>query len=280
MIASFLFVQALALAVGGQFVAQKISVVENPADVSNAGFFFAYVLGTAVILLLILKFYRGILLFQAIEFILLFVSLQVLLSLVLPSDFAATGIALALAVGRFFFPAARAPLLLVASAVVGALLGASLDILPAVVFSALLAGYDVVAVFYTKHMVALAQGLSDRGAAFSIRFTSEKAGKEKQVKLHAKERLPAAGKPLGQNEVESIELGTGDLVIPAMLHVSALKLSLVHAIASFAGGALGLAFLFYVLEKQRGYWPALPPIVFGALAAAGAAQLLIVYKVI
>ncbi len=276
MIASFLFVQLAALAIGSRFIAERVSVVENPADPANAGIFFAYVLFSAVMLLLVLKFYSGKLLFLALEFLLLFFSLQIVFSLVVGATIAATVAALGLSLARFAFPRVRALFLLAASAVVGALLGASLDVVPAVLFSALLAGYDVVAVFYTKHMVTLARELSDRGAAFSIRIAE---GGEKKTKNAVDDR-PAGKKSGAGKEVEAIELGTGDLVIPAMLHVSALKLSLVHAAASFAGGVLGLAFLFYVLEKQRGYWPALPPIVFGALAAGGVVQLLIVFKVV
>src|SRR3989338_5569337 len=174
MIAAFLFVQLLALGVGSQFVAQKVSVVENSSDPANAGYFFAYVLFSAVVLLLVLKYYSGRLLFVGIEFLLLFFSLQILFSLIFANELVAAGVALLLTLVRFKYPQIRSPLLLVASAVVGALLGSSLDILPAVILSALLAGYDVIAVFYTKHMVTLAKGLSERGAAFSVQITAEK----------------------------------------------------------------------------------------------------------
>jgi presenilin-like A22 family membrane protease len=301
MIASFLFVQLLALAVGSEFIAQKISVVKDSADNNNAIFFFGYVLFSAVVLLLVLRFYSGNLLFVFLEFVLLFFSMQILFSLVVDSELVAAGAALLVTLLRFKFPYIRALLLLLASAVVGALLGSSLDIVPAVILSALLAGYDVIAVFYTKHMVTLAKGLSARGAAFSIQITAEK-------KIEARTKAvvrPALKLPKGdaaysrgiatkvsapttdreRDSVETIELGTGDLVIPAMLLVSALKLDGVgtlplHAIAAFAGSVLGIAGLFWVLERQRGYWPALPPLVFGALLGLAALQVLIVLKVV
>lgn len=301
MIAAFLFVQLLALAVGSQFVAQKVSVVDNPADPANAGYFFAYVLFSAVMLLLLLKFYHGNLFFVALEFVLLFFSLQILFSLLAADGLVAAGAALLITLGRFKIPFIRSFLLLVASAVVGALLGSSLDILPAVIFSGLLAGYDVVAVFYTKHMVTLAKGLSERGAAFSIQITAEKKIEARRAGARPALKLPkgdgayrqgiatkvagpgAAGRE--RDSVETIELGTGDLVIPAMLMVSSLKLDAaggipLHAIAAFAGSVIGMAALFWVLERQRGYWPALPPLVFGALLGLALLQILIVLKVV
>src|SRR3989338_7238406 len=99
MIAAFLFVQLLALGVGSQFVAQKVSVVENSSDPANAGYFFAYVLFSAVVLLLVLKYYSGRLLFVGIEFVLLFFSLQILFSLAVDAMVAA-GAALAITLGR------------------------------------------------------------------------------------------------------------------------------------------------------------------------------------
>ena len=156
--------------------------------------------------------------------------------------------------------------------------------------------------FYTKHMVTLAKGLSERGAAFSVQITAEKKI-ESRTKAAARPalKLPkgdaaytrgiatkvaapgAAGRE--RDSVETIELGTGDLVIPAMILVSALKLDAsgglpLHAIAAFGGSILGIAALFYVLERERGYWPALPPLVFGSLIGLAALEALVILKVV
>jgi presenilin-like A22 family membrane protease len=66
-------------------------------------------------------------------------------------------------------------------------------------------------------------------------------------------------------QVDAIELGTGDLAIPAMLIVSALKISFWHGIFAMLGATIGMSLLFFFIEKKKGYWPALPPIVFFAL---------------
>ncbi len=265
----FVFVagQALALAVGWQFILQQLSVVENPDDVGNAVNFLAYVLVAAVVLLLVLKFYSGKLFFQALEFGLIFFSTFLVMGLFADGD---TAMLLGVAAGavRFFRPSARYYLIIFSASVAGALLGASLGILPAVAFAALLSIYDFLAVFHTKHMVALAQGLSSRGANFSVKITAPaspaKIGGSKASK---------GNKNKGVLPTESIELGTGDFVIPSMISVSAIKLSLLQAYAAFAGSVLGVLVLLWFLEKRRGYFPALPPIVGGSLLLLGIATL-------
>lgn len=269
MAAAFVFAQLLALVAGSQFIAHpdQYQQFDDPGNAAHSLEFFAYVLVSALVLLLVLKYYQGNLFFLAVELLLLFFSLWLLLELVLPSEYA-LGITLLLVAARLKFAQVREPLLLVATAVVGALIGTWLDIIPAAVFAVLLSGYDLVAVFYTKHMVALAKGLDSRGASFSIAFSTGDPGRVRAAKSKldvapirksAKSLAKAARER--DESVEFIELGTGDIVIPAMLSVAAFKISLYAGVASFIGSLIGLALLFYLLEKRRGYWPALPPIV-------------------
>ncbi|MCX6767944.1 MAG: presenilin family intramembrane aspartyl protease [Candidatus Micrarchaeota archaeon] len=240
---SFVFTQFLALVVGYSFIAQGLTVVENPSDVGNSLFFFAYIVAAAVFILVVLKFYKGKRLFLVLELLLIFFSFQMLSSMV-TGDWVYQLIISALAVGvRLKAPAAKNVLLLFVTAAVGALLGASLDVLPAVVLAVLLAGYDVVAVFFTGHMITLAKQLDKREAAFSVDVKVKK---------------------------ESMQLGTGDLVIPAVLAVSALKISYGAAISVVVGATAGMIVLIYILQHRRGYLPALPPIIGFALVGLGA----------
>lgn len=265
LLATFAASQLIALALGAAFVGQQLSIVENPEDAGNAVTLMLYVLFSALVILLILKYYSGTLLFLAVEFFLILFSTQIVASLFLPF-LAAMAVAIAVTAARFAFPALRQHFILYSTSVAGSLLGASLGIVPAVAFAVLLAAYDVVAVFYTKHMITLAKGLSDRGLAFSIQISA----RGKNPRAAAKKKI--AGKAVaGTGPIESIELGTGDLVIPAMLMVSALKLSVVHAVAALLGSMVGLLGLLWLMEKRRGYFPALPPIVLGSLLFLGAA---------
>jgi len=244
-LSSFIFVQFLALVAGQALITAGVSVVENPADLANSVAFFAYIVAAAALVLVVLRFYKGKKLFLLLELFLVFFSFQTLASIV--ADEWNSLFVAALAVGaRLKFPQTKNALLLFVTAAVGAVLGASLDLLPAVVLAVLLAGYDVVAVFFTGHMVTLAKQLDKREAAFSVDVRVKK---------------------------ELMQLGTGDLVIPAMLAVAALKTGYWAAVSVVVGATTGMVVLFYLLSRRKGYWPALPPIVGFSLLGIGAYML-------
>lgn len=255
LLAAFVVTQAIALLAGASFISRQVSVVENPSEPGNALFFFAYAVGASVVLLLLLKYYKGKNLFLIIEYLLTFATVELFASLYF-SEFNSLLLGVAALSVRVLFPKTRFFLLLYSTAVVGALLGASFDLQPAVLLASLLAGYDVVAVFWSKHMITLAKNLEKRGAAFALQL---KRGKE------------------------SVQLGTGDVAIPAMIAVSGLRLAgkatgfdaFLPGVFALAGSLAGLALVIFVLERKKGYWPALPPIVFGALA--GLAEYWIVF---
>ena len=244
----FTLVQIAALFAGLKFTEQHVSVVENSASADNSFYLFATIVAFAVILLIILKLYKGKLLFLLLELAMTFTAMQLFGSLfaggITPTLFAIAAVILRLAI-----PQAQQPILLATVAIVGGLLGSSLDIVPAAILAILLAIYDVIAVFYTKHMVALAKELTNRQAAFSLKITVEK---------------------------DKLELGTGDIVIPAMLIVAANRIGKtafeisgstvsIAAIFGIIGAVIGIAALLFYLEKRKGYWPALPPITAGTI---------------
>ena len=252
----FFLVQLAALLAGVQFYNQQISVVENAASTDNSLYLFATIVVFAVILLAILKFYKGKLLFRLLELAMTFTAVQLFVSLFASQEIALGAGIIAIAL-RLLVEQTRQPLLLLTVAIVGGLLGASLDILPAAVLALLLSGYDVVAVFYTKHMVTLAKELTQRQAAFSIKVTQDK---------------------------DKLEIGTGDIVIPAMLIVAANRIGKtvlqvngdvsLAAVLGLVGATIGLTALLLLLEKKKGYWPALPPITVGTIAGIAAATFL------
>ncbi|NYZ75502.1 hypothetical protein H0O03_04555 [Candidatus Micrarchaeota archaeon] len=271
----FLFVQLLAIFVGAQFVelikqGQLEPLVSNPSDPANAGIFFAYIVVGALVLLFVLKYYKGRKLFLIAELLLFFTAFQVL-AMLFVNEIAATAIGAVVVAARLWKPRLRNYLLLVTAGVVGALLGANFDLLPAVILALLLSGYDVIAVFYTKHMVTLAKELSGRDAAFSVTFSTAPPGAKR----------PSPGAKAVKTKVESLELGTGDLVIPAFLTTAALKLPgkgmffagqwiSGAAVAAVIGALGGMVVLFILLERKKGYWPALPPLVLTSLVAIAA----------
>ncbi|MEK6954418.1 MAG: presenilin family intramembrane aspartyl protease [Candidatus Micrarchaeota archaeon] len=268
---SFINVQLLAIIVGWLFILAQVSVTKDPSDVGNSAFLFGYILAAAVGILVLLKFYKGKMLFYLLELSMVFVSFSIFFALmpfpdlVLPGDFAiswALILGIAAVVLRVIYPSYKNIFLLFASAIVGALLGASLDILPAAILAMALSVYDVVAVFYTKHMVTLAKELGEREAGFSITFPSDLKGK-----ILPKKQADRLKKMYTKKVLGAVELGTGDLAIPAMLVVSALKIGFWYSMAAALGATFGISLLFFYIEKKKGYWPALPPIVFFALLA-------------
>ncbi|MEW5955833.1 MAG: presenilin family intramembrane aspartyl protease [Candidatus Micrarchaeota archaeon] len=268
----FFLVQLLALFVGAQFIelikaGQIEPIVANPSDPANAAIFFAYIVFGAVVLLIVLRYYKGRKLFLLAELLLFFTAFQVL-AMLFVSELTALAIGAAVVAARLLKPGLRSPLLLVTAGVVGALLGANFDLLPAVILALLLSGYDIVAVFYTKHMVTLAKELSGRDAAFSVVFSTAPGAK----------RAPFPKAKGVKTRIEALELGTGDLVIPAFVATAALKLPgkglfiggqwiAGAAVAALVGSLAGMIVLFILLERKRGYWPALPPLVITSLLA-------------
>ncbi len=315
-ISMFLVVQLLGLLVGAIMIApanQEDFSGLNVAPSKDAGspynslyFLFVVILG-AVFLILLIKFYKGIFIFKGLEaFIVFFASFIVFYALLymlsgplylinpflaLPELWALV-LALALAFLKYRIPALKNATAVISSAGVGAVFGFSLELFPAVLFIVGLSIYDVVAVFFTKHMLTMAREMSKRSMSFSVSVESihkrkatdgekQKMKEEAEAKLKAQVReLKASGKrvPAAYAKVEPpkeyieekrhLELGTGDMAIPLMLGVSALKFGGIWlALASTAGACIGLYFTLNYVFSRRTFLPALPPISAGALLA-------------
>jgi presenilin-like A22 family membrane protease len=125
---------------------------------------------------------------------------------------------------------------------VGALLGVSIGVLPVIVFLILLAAYDYIAVFKTKHMVTMAKAVAKKNLSFTFALPTQK---------------------------HQFELGTGDLVMPLVFSVSVLNDSLARgliwpvatlpSIIILLAAFLGLAFTLDYGSKNVGKaLPALP----------------------
>ena len=261
MLSAFANTLLVSLFIGAGFIAQQLTVVENPADVANSFGLIAYMIFAAAAMLVVLRIYKGKLLFQLLEYGLIATSAEVFGAVFIPGY--DVHLLVAAVAARFFFPRLQTFFLLFASIVVGSVLGASLDFMPVAVFAILLAAYDYVAVFRTKHMVELARGLTEREAAFSIRIGTAAPAKKGKGLNEAAAKTAA---PAGHN---SIELGLGDFLIGVMLSVSALKIgafpSFGYALASVIGASAGLTAMFIYLERKGGYFPAVPPIAAGSL---------------
>jgi presenilin-like A22 family membrane protease len=139
---------------------------------------------------------------------------------------------------------------------VTAIMGISFTILPALILLILLAVYDAISVYKTKHMVTLADAVA--GEKLPILFVVPKKLDYSYKKQTSIKKQIASGE-----EREAMFMGLGDMIIPGVLVVSALasnadKLStlvfgipgpLIVAIGTLIGGLVGFAILMRFVIK-------------------------------
>jgi len=200
----FVVTQAIGLYVGNYLIDEGIKttiVNDNPDSIENSLGLIVWILLFTGILLLLLKFapkwiFRYLI--KGMELMAVFGTSFIVLAVFIPEELFALGLSLILVATRIIF---RKNVLLrnvssvFAAAGAGPLIGASLGIIPILVFIILLSVYDLIAVFKTKHMVMLAKGISKQNLSFTFAMPT----KEHQF-----------------------ELGTGDIVIPLAFAVSVL----------------------------------------------------------
>jgi presenilin-like A22 family membrane protease len=258
--AIYLLIQGLGLwiAGGGLWVSglveqikenPDIGVVQNPESPEASGQIFLYILfGTALLLLLIkLK----------LEIVMkVFINIAIFggLMMTLGNLFDVPGMVAAVAL--FLLRLWKHENVMLMNFVlvctvpgIGTWLGASLGLIPSLLFLIGLSVYDVVAVFGTKHMVTLAE--------------------------NSKSNMPLMfGIPIGER---TLGLGTGDLTIPLVFTASLLRqYPLTTSLIAAGGGLIGLTALFiYTTSRKDVILPALPPITAGLLLGYGISLLLI-----
>ncbi|MDD1690027.1 MAG: hypothetical protein LUQ66_05155 [Methanoregula sp.] len=147
---------------------------------------------------------------------------------------------------------------------VAAIFGASLEVLPVLILLILLAAYDAISVYKTKHMITLAEGVIDQKTP--ILFVIPKRKDYSFIK-------EGIGKLADGGERAAFIIGMGDMIMPAILVVSAnvfLKgwrlagMINLPALGAIVGSVAGLAVLLHFVmsgKPQAG----LPPICGGTI---------------
>lgn len=235
------------------------SDAENPL---NAVLFITYMLVGAVIMVVLIRFLKlHNMLFKGMEFVMIATASSIVfyafLRLALGyGESTLLGIVMGLAFSAFrlFRPLMKNAAAILATAGVGVIFGISLGLVPVVLFLILLSIYDYLSVFTTKHMVELANFVVQKDLAFTVT---------------ARAPPPAPGE-----KEQRMDLGTGDMVAPIMLEVSALTFSPAATAFVFAGAVLSLGIFLFLVWKKKMILPALPPIVFGMLVSLLAGFLL------
>ena len=267
----FLLAQLLSLAVGkimidrqNEPVFQALNVVpEESGSPGNVVYLMTAILFAAVLLIgVLLLSFSGVIV-RLIEFLTSIVAMSVVFFVVLFSigaqnaDALAFLLSLALYIARVAYVPFRNIIAVIAAAGVGALIGFSIDPFPIIIFVILMAIYDIIAVWGTKHMVQFAKHFVTMQTSFTI-------GAEGVKEVIRKK----AGKIVRKLEPMHLELGTGDLAIPAALAVSAYKLgSVVFPLAAIIGALGGLYFILRRVQIEKRIYPAMPPIAVGSIIA-------------
>jgi presenilin-like A22 family membrane protease len=262
----FLLVQVIGLYVGSQYLGviksgQAQPVFENPEEVANSFILIIYMLlGTGIIIFAI-KYWKFLI--RILEAVAIFSASTITFTFLIPIEIFYIPVGMLLAVALTAWKMLRPTILsqnislIFSVAGAGAIIGASLGILPSLIFILLLSIYDFVAVFVTKHMVYMAKEIIKTPTAFTLAFPHKF---KKPVKF-------TVGKKKVKKQFHIFQLGGGDIAIPLIFSVSILSsFSLMQALLSVMGSAAALALLIYFSAKKPGRaLPGLPFICSGAI---------------
>lgn len=220
----------------------------------NAVLFIAYILAGALLMVVFIRLLSMFgMFFRLVEFVLVSTSSSIVFYAFFrsalgyeASTIAAIIAALAFAGARFFAPPLKNAAAIFATAGVGVVFGVSLGLLPVIAFLVLLSVYDFLSVFATKHMVEMANFIIKQDLAFTVtaRGPPPKPGMKEQ----------------------RIDLGTGDMIAPIMVEVSAMQFNPVASAFVFVGAVASMAIFLSLVWEKKMVLPALPPIVFGMIA--------------
>jgi presenilin-like A22 family membrane protease len=266
-VAIFLLTQLLGLYIGSQYIGliktgQAQPIFENPEKTENSFLLLVYIfIGTSIIILAI-KYWKFLI--RIIEAVAVFSASAIAFIFLIPVEIFYLPIGFFLALVLTAWKMLRPTVLnqnlslILSVAGAGAIIGASLGILPSLIFILLLSIYDFVAVFVTKHMVYIAKEIVKTPTAFTLAFPYKF---KKPVQF-------VVGEKKVKKKFHVFQLGGGDLAIPLIFSVSILSsFSLSQALLSIIGSAVALYLLISFSAKKPGRaLPALPFICAGAVA--------------
>jgi presenilin-like A22 family membrane protease len=262
---TFIAVQILAMVFMYYALSPADQVFQNPDDPMIAVYYLVLLLAFTGLFLVLVKFgFASIMkavFFVSIGFVVFFVAGA--LCAILTEDAAivtATGICFALIsiVSLWKHPEWYVidSVGLVMSIGMVALLGISLSVIPILLLLIALAVYDFLSVYKTKHMLTLADGVSEMGLPLLLVIP-------KKLPYSYMESKPKIKVPQDEEkpEREAFLIGLGDIIIPGLLSASAfwfitspkmflgIPSYLAVALGTVAGAVVGLVFLMRIVIK-------------------------------
>lgn len=268
-----LFVQIIAILLSIPMQEAGLAAFEDPESVTNPLIFIGMLLAFTLVLLILIKKggKRIIALFIAFSIFLTFLYIFSSLSLWFfgLSD-AAAFFALLIAAGAtallYFYPEWYVidVLGVLIAAGVASIFGISLAVLPVLVLLVLLAVYDAISVYKTKHMITLAEGVLEMKTPILV-----------VVPKRRDYSFRSEGVDIGRDKQErgAFVMGLGDLIMPSILVISSYifvaappviwELSY-PTLGAMAGSFGGLAVLLYFVNTGKPQ-AGLPPLNGGAI---------------
>jgi presenilin-like A22 family membrane protease len=241
-------VEVVALFLGAPLDAADIHVFENPDAPENSLYYIGFILLFTLFILLVIKWNKKwliqLVMLGAIAATIYYV-LYPLLAIFMPLETSIIGsiiIAAIMTTVLYVFP--EWYIIDIVGVIVGsgaaAIFGISLSIIPVLLLLILLAVYDAIAVYRTKHMITLAEGVMD--LRLPILFI---VPKHRNYSFRAE--------TFDKEERDAFFMGLGDAVMPSILVVSAhfFTGSLIAATGAIIGSLVGFAALMSFVLKGK-----------------------------
>ncbi len=265
------------------------NVVNTPI---TAIYFVIYIVIATAILLIVLKVYRNI--FKLLELFVIFLTgFYFFIELFSPFEVSTTSLYIGMVVAGLLgitlillkrkWPNLRNSVAIISAIGFGTILGIGFSFEIALAFMAIMAVYDFISVFVTKHMLTLANTAIENNLALLVDSTEVEAvprselsaeqlkeyeQNEKEASKKSKTHLFEVFDKQGYAEVPtSSALGTGDMIFPLMVAVSAFKVNYNFILPMFIvmGSIFGMLFTMFLLNRYKRALPAIPPLLFGIL---------------
>jgi len=237
--------------------AEVVPEVSTTGPIADGLVIFAYMMIGAIGFIIINKLGLVNYAIRAVELISIFACFSIAFAIVLEYigmaepgvSILSYSIGLLFAVRRILMPMERNNVYgMVVSAVLGALFGIILSMDAIIVFGALMAIYDIVAVFITKHMIDIAKAVVSNNLSMVVTVSRG------DVKADFSKKKSVA-------KARRLDLGTGDLFIASLFVVCALKFSVEFFLVMLLFSFLGFFATMKLLETLKRPIPALPTIV-------------------
>ncbi len=252
----------------GIFVAVRLSKSLEFLEIKPqpASFFdiLIYILIGTLVILAILKFSKkGSGVFLQILFVLaVFSGLDILFSTFIVEP-GATILAAGLITFRFLRPTVLLHNLIVIGGLagIGGIMGLTLLPRDAIILLIILAIYDVIAVYKTKHMVKMAEEMIKKRVILGIIVPEKISGLKSSMVDVEQDKIPVRRILKPGKKVQFMILGGGDLVMPLLLIVSVASQSILKSIIILIFALFGLLAMHLIFIKLKSKpMPALPPL--------------------